>query len=62
MNADNLGRESRSLRQRNCFRKLSRRGLNLVTLSSESFCERFEKRNVRRVCKIDPETHLRCHH
>ena len=57
MNTNDLRRKSRSLGQRNRLRKLARRSFYFMSLSFEAFGECFEKRNVRRVCEIDPETH-----
>jgi hypothetical protein len=57
MFTNNLRRKSRGLGQRNRLRKLTRRGFYFMRLSFETFGECFEKRNVRRICKIDPETH-----
>src|SRR6185369_468269 len=57
MHTNNLRSKSRSLGQRNRLGKLAHRRLYLMSLSFEAFGECFEKRNVRGVCKIDPETH-----
>ena len=57
MRADNLQLKSRSPREWNRLRKLSCGDLYLVALFDESIGECSEKRDVRRVCKIDPETH-----
>lgn len=57
MLANNLRRKSRRLGQRNSLGKLARGCFYFMSTSFEAFGECFEKRNVRRVCKIDPETH-----
>src|ERR1043166_6988311 len=57
MNSHDLRRKSRGLGQRDRSCKLTRRGLYLVTLRFEAFGHCFEEWNVRRVCKIDPQTH-----
>src|SRR6185369_6764418 len=49
----------RRLGQRNRLRKLARRSFYFMSLGFEAFGECFEKRNVRRVCEIDPQTHCR---
>ena len=57
MNPGDVWCESCCLRQRNGFGKLSGSDLDLMTLIFKLSSQRFEERNVRRVCKVDPETH-----
>jgi len=57
MFTNNLRRKPRGLGQRNSLRKLARRSFYFMSLGFEAFGECFEKRNVRGVCEIDPETH-----
>ena len=57
MRACNMRRESRSLSQRHRLRKLARGNFNLVPMRNKSLCQRFEKRDVRRVRKINPQPH-----
>src|ERR1041385_6796535 len=57
MNSHDLRRKSRGLGQRNRLGKLARGSLDLVTLRFEALGQCFEEWNVRRVCKIDPQTH-----
>lgn len=59
MNANDVRIETRGFCEWNGFSKFPRSGFDLMALGDKSFRERFEKRNVRRICKIDPETHWR---
>lgn len=57
MDAGDVRFESGGVCQRNRFSKITRSGLNLMTLRDKPFRQCFEKWNVRGVCEIDPETH-----
>src|SRR5687768_10401685 len=57
MNAGDVRVESCCACKWNSFRKLPRSRFNLVTLIDESIGECSEERDVRRIGKIDPESH-----
>src|SRR5687767_14205937 len=57
MNAGDMRIEACSLGEWNSFRELPRRRFNLVTSIDESIGECSEERDVRRIGKIDPESH-----
>ena len=57
MRTYNLSVESGRVCEGDSFSKLPCRRLDLVTSFREPLRQRSEKRNVRRVCEIDPETH-----
>jgi hypothetical protein len=50
-------RETRTPRERHSFSKLTRSSFDFVTSFDKPGSQGFEKRNVRRICKIDPDTH-----
>jgi hypothetical protein len=54
---DHVWSETSGMGQRDSCRKITGSDLDFMVRRGESICQRSEKRNVRRVCKIDPNTH-----
>jgi hypothetical protein len=57
MRANNVGLETRGVSERNRFGKCACGCFDLVTAFDKPAGKCFEKRDVRRVCEINPETH-----